>query len=80
MSWDKMCRTKEKGGLGFRDLGDFNLALLAKQGWRLINDKDSLCAKILKARYYANKDFLEVDLGYNPSFTWRSIIEDVSYY
>jgi hypothetical protein len=44
--------------MGFRDFQLFNQAMLAKQGWRLITKPNSLCAKVLKGKYYHNIHFL----------------------
>ena len=43
---------KMRGGLGFKNLRDFNLAMLGKQGWKLVSRPDSLIARVLKAKYY----------------------------
>ena len=72
--WEKLSYAKIRGGLGFRDVSCFNQALLAKQGWRLLQNPESLVAKVIKARYYKNTDFLNAKVGSSPSFIWRSIL------
>ncbi|XP_074314848.1 uncharacterized protein LOC141651019 [Silene latifolia] len=75
LSWDFMCRAKVRGGMGFRDFENFNLALLAKQAWRLICDDGSLMVRVLKGKYFPNGTFMDAPVGNNPSYTWRSICE-----
>ncbi|XP_060960637.1 uncharacterized protein LOC115723546 [Cannabis sativa] len=75
VSWKRLCRHKHEGGIGFRDLQDYNLAFLGKQGWRLLTNESSLVSRIYKARYYPNGSFLSATLGHNPSFIWRSLLE-----
>jgi hypothetical protein len=74
MAWWKMCIPKKLGGMGFRHLHAFNLAMLAKQSWRLISNLDSLCAQILRAKYYPDGNILKSGLKKGSSFTWQSII------
>lgn len=60
--------------MGFKELGQFNLAMLAKQGRRLLNNNNHLVTRLMKARYYPNSYFLNATLGYNPNYMWRSIL------
>lgn len=48
LSWANMSMSKSSGGLGFRDLYGFNLALLGKHCWSLINNPNSLVARVFK--------------------------------
>ena len=74
LSWDNLCKPKVDGGMGFKQLKPFNLALLAKQGWRLQMGQNSLVYHVFKARYFPTCDFVDVSLGNNPSYVWRSIM------
>ena len=52
VKWDKLCEAKEVGGLGFKEIEKLNDALLAKQVQRMINNPDSLCHRVFKARFF----------------------------
>jgi hypothetical protein len=68
LSWDKLTMCKEYGGMGFRHLFGFNLAMLGKQGWKLLTHPDTIVTRIYKARYFPRTNFLGARLGHNPSF------------
>jgi hypothetical protein len=67
VSWEAMTRPNSDGGLRFKDMELFNLALLARQAWRLLTLSNTLSACILTVVYYSNKDILHVELGLEPS-------------
>lgn len=70
-----MCLSKNKGGLGFRHLWYFNLAMLGKQGSRFISNPESLPVHILKAKYFHKEDLLNANKVSNPSFVWKSVLQ-----
>jgi hypothetical protein len=38
-----------------------------------MQDPNSVAGKILKAKYFPQFSFLEAQLGFKPSYAWRSI-------
>ncbi|WVZ54110.1 hypothetical protein U9M48_004965 [Paspalum notatum var. saurae] len=75
VAWDDLIKPKYMGGLRFKNMEMFNLALLARQAWRVLQDSESLSARVLKAAYFPHCDLLEAELGSSPSKIWQSILE-----
>lgn len=68
-----MLQPKSHGGVGFRDMQLFNQALLARKAWRLLQYPNTLCAQLLKAKYYPNGFLIDTVFSGNGSFTWHGI-------
>ncbi|GLT45911.1 hypothetical protein SLA2020_197070 [Shorea laevis] len=75
VSWQMMTQSKFYGGMGFKDLLCFNLAMLAKQAWRLMQNPQSLWVRVLKSLYFKDTSFLSARKGSHPSWAWTSILK-----
>ena len=51
VAWDKMCRPKEEGGMGFKNLKAMNEVMITKLLWKLASRTDSQWAMLAKAKY-----------------------------
>lgn len=72
MSWD----TTPKGmrGMGFKDMRLFNITLIGRQLWRLIDNRDTLCYKFLALKYFEEGDPLHPKYVDKPSYAWSSMV------
>ncbi len=61
------------GVWGFRKVEWFNQAMLAKMGWRLIQNERSLVYSVLKAKYFKEGTFMQAIVKPGALYTWRSI-------
>jgi hypothetical protein len=60
--------------MSFQDIELFNLAMLARQAWRILH-QEALSSRVLKAIYFHNTDFLQATMGSSPYHVWRAIVE-----
>ena len=51
VSWKKITKSKQDGGLGLQATKEKNIALLTKLNWRFHQEKDSLWARVLSNKY-----------------------------
>ncbi|KAL4282980.1 hypothetical protein GQ457_16G018030 [Hibiscus cannabinus] len=73
VAWDDLYLPKAAGGIGFKDLHLFNIALLGKQIWRLLSVQGSLLYRTLRAKYFPDGDLLSASAPTRSSFAWKGL-------
>ena len=66
MRWDVVCSPKGWGGLGVKDLGCMNIALLCKWLWRL-ETSDGMWQNFMYRKYDGNKTLSGVEYNNGDS-------------
>lgn len=59
VKWQELCKPKNQGGMGFKDLTLFNDALLVKQTWRVLHETQSLFYRAFKDKFSPNSMVME---------------------
>lgn len=69
-----MTRAKTEGGMDFRELESFNVALLGKMTSRIMSETNSLWVQVLKGLYFPYSDFSQAGKGSRASWAWASLL------
>ncbi|XP_058784562.1 uncharacterized protein LOC131659376 [Vicia villosa] len=81
--WDTVCKPREEGGLGVRNVEIMNAALISKWKWRILTEKEAVWCNVLKARYDNVKlKVLIGDIsvgGKHDSIWWRDVLISDNY-
>ena len=49
--WEVVTRSKQNGGLGLKNMQSMNKAFMAKLGWRVLDNKESLWGRVISSQY-----------------------------
>lgn len=75
VKWETLFQSKFVRGMSFKDLVLFNEALLVKQAWRLLHNKDSLFYRVFKSKFFPSCSIMETVDSSADSYAWHSILK-----
>ncbi|XP_074277763.1 uncharacterized protein LOC141601387 [Silene latifolia] len=73
VAWEKICRPKEEGGLGLKDQGIMNKAMIGRLVHWITVKKDSIWVKWVQKNYLKGRDWLDYTPSTSSSWVWRRI-------
>lgn len=74
VSWQKICRPKEWGGLGLRSVRHINQTVLMKAGWQIMTGQEDLWVKSMRAKYRCGSDLIpKIKRNLNGSNFWIGV-------
>lgn len=74
ISWSQICKPKDEGGLGFRNLRVLNDAYMMKNAWNLVAHPEKFWVQVLRAKYKTGLHQMpDVRPNTRSSPLWRAI-------
>ena len=74
VKWVKICKSKEKGGHGIKDIRRMNVSLLCKWWWKLENEH-GLWHDIIAFKYIRGSSVCTVKHRQNDSPIWADLLK-----
>ncbi|GJT68149.1 RNA-directed DNA polymerase, eukaryota, reverse transcriptase zinc-binding domain protein [Tanacetum coccineum] len=74
VSWEYVCKPKNQGGLGLKNLGVWNEVLMIKHLWNVASKKDTLWVKWIYTEKLKGRSIWEIDCDNKGTVGWRNIL------
>ncbi|KAL2932526.1 LINE-1 retrotransposable element ORF2 protein [Bienertia sinuspersici] len=75
IAWEKVCRERKAGGLGFRDIFKWNIATIGRHVWALETKQDNLWVKWIHSIYLKDANWWDYNPPQDCSWYWKKICE-----
>ncbi|KAK9714167.1 hypothetical protein RND81_06G076100 [Saponaria officinalis] len=73
VSWDRVCRPRKNGGLGFVRLHQWNIATMGKYVWWIQNKADHLWVRWVHTVYLKGRRWADYTPGNGTSWGWHKV-------
>ncbi|XP_062096245.1 uncharacterized protein LOC133802030 [Humulus lupulus] len=75
ISWAEMCKSKQKGWLGFKDIGLWNFCTIIKYVWAIAKKEDNLWVKWVHNVYLKEVDWWSYNAPTTSRWYWNQIVK-----